>query len=64
MINMKDTITINDFFEIAKKIDLKDLLDKSLHEPDPEKRKVYDTLYTYFLDKRQDEVIKRKDFVR
>ena len=54
---MKDTITINDFFEIAKKIDLKDLLDKSLHEPDPEKRKVYDALYTYFLDKRQDEVI-------
>lgn len=64
MINMKDTITINDFFEIVKKIDLKDLLDKSLHEPDPEKRKVYDALYTYFLDKRQDEVIKRKDFVR
>lgn len=60
----KDTITINDFFEIAKETDLKDLLDKSLHEPDPEKRKVYDALYTYFLDKRQDEVIKRKDFVR
>lgn len=34
--NMKDTITINDFFEIAKETDLKDLLDKSLHEPDPE----------------------------
>ena len=38
---MKDTITINDFFEIAKKIDLKDLLDKSLHEPDPEKLRSY-----------------------
>ncbi len=25
---------------------------------------VYDALYTYFLDKRQGEVIKRKDFVR
>ena len=48
----------------TKETDLKDLLDKSLHEPDPEKRKVYDALYTYFLDKRQDEVIKRKDFVR
>lgn len=42
----------------TKETDLKDLLDKSLHEPDPEKRKVYDALYTYFLDKRQDEVIK------
>lgn len=52
------------FLKSPKKIDLKDLLDKSLHEPDPEKRKVYDALYTYFLDKRQDEVIKRKDFVR
>ena len=41
-----------------------DMIDKSLHEPDPEKRKVYDALYTYFLDKRQDEIIKRKDFVR
>ena len=48
----------------TKETDLKDLLDKSLHEPDPEKRKVYDALYTYFLDKRQDEVIKWKDFVR
>ena len=26
---MKDTITINDFFEIAKQTDLKDLLDKA-----------------------------------
>lgn len=32
---MKDTITINDFLK-SPKIDLKDLLDKSLHEPDPE----------------------------
>lgn len=61
---MKDTITINDFFEIAKQTDLKDLLDKSLHEPDPEKRKVYDALYTYFLDKRQDEVIKPDELLR
>ena len=28
---MKDTITINDFFEIAKQTDLKDLLDKYLY---------------------------------
>ncbi|MBQ0834886.1 hypothetical protein [Lactiplantibacillus pentosus] len=61
---MKDKITINDFLEVAKETDLKDLLDKALHEPDPDKRKVYDALYTYFLDKRQDEVIKRKGFVR
>ncbi|KRL05231.1 hypothetical protein [Liquorilactobacillus oeni] len=61
---MKDTITINDFLETAKETDLKDLLDKSLHDPDPEKRKVYDALYTYLLDKRQNEVIKRKDFIR
>ncbi len=44
--NMKDTITINDFFEIAKETDLKkELLDKSLHEPDPEKAPKYMTLY-------------------
>ena len=46
--NMKDTIRINDFFEIAKETDLKDLLDKSLHEPDPEKRKVYDAYIPTF----------------
>ena len=61
---MKDKITINDFLEVAKETDLKDLLDKSLHEPDLARLKVYDALYTYFLDKRQDEVIKRKSFVR
>ena len=44
--NMKDTITINDFFEIGKETDLIDLLDKSLHESDPEMRKVYHALYT------------------
>ena len=61
---MKDTFTINDILEAAKEVDLKDLLDKSLHDPDLEKRKVYDALYTYYLDKKQDEIIKRKDFVR
>ena len=48
--NMKDTITINDFFFIFKETDLKDLLDKSLHETDLEKRKVYDDLYIYYLN--------------
>lgn len=61
MPNMKEEITIKNFLDPATKTDL---LDKSLHAPAPEKRKVYDTLYTYFLDKRQDEVIKRRDFVR
>ncbi|KRM89002.1 addiction module antitoxin, RelB DinJ family [Liquorilactobacillus vini DSM 20605] len=59
-----DWLNINDFLETAKETDLKDLLNKSLHDPDSEKRKVYDALYTYFLDKRQDKVIKRKAFVR
>ena len=61
---MKATITINDFLEVAQETDVKELLDRSLHDPDPEKRKVYDALYTYCLDKRQDEVIQRQNFIR
>ncbi len=50
---MIDKLKPADFLKAAEKIKPTDLLDESLHDPDPEKRKVYDALYAYFLDRRQ-----------
>lgn len=48
----------------AESLSLEDLMNETLNETDPDKKKVLNSLYTYVLDKKQDEVIKRKDFVR
>lgn len=36
---------------------------QALHNPDPDKRKLFDALHTYVLDKRQEEIINEKKFV-
>ncbi|MFD1124849.1 hypothetical protein ACFQ22_05645 [Lentilactobacillus raoultii] len=61
---MADRIKPDDLLKVGEKIELTKLLDKSLHDPDSEKHRVYDALYTYFLDKRQDKIINRKNFIR
>lgn len=43
-------------------VDLQELWEQSLHNPDPDKRKLYDALYTYVLDKRQIDVISEHYF--
>ncbi|BDR59498.1 hypothetical protein [Xylocopilactobacillus apicola] len=49
--------------EEAEKLGPKDLLNLSMDDPDPDKRQLYDALYTYVLDKRQKEWLKRERFV-
>ena len=44
-------------------VDIEELWQQATDNPDPDKRKLFDALYTYVLDKRQDDIIKRKDFV-
>ncbi|APP13913.1 MULTISPECIES: hypothetical protein [Lactiplantibacillus] len=44
-------------------VDIEELWQQAADNPDPDKRKLFDALYTYVLDKRQDDIIKRKDFV-
>ncbi|MGB2563119.1 hypothetical protein ACOWO9_09745 [Leuconostoc mesenteroides] len=36
---------------------------QALHNPAPDKRKLFDALDTYVLDKRQEEIINEKKFV-
>lgn len=45
-------------------VDIEELWKQAAHNPDPDKRKLFDTVYVYVLDKRQEDIIKRKDFVR
>ncbi|WP_334352003.1 hypothetical protein [Companilactobacillus sp. HBUAS56257] len=54
----------DDLLNKAESVSLEDLMNETLNETDPEKKKVLNSLYTYVLDKKQDEVIRRKDFIR
>lgn len=38
-------------------------MDNALNEKDPDKKKVLHAIYTYALDKKQDELLKDKKFV-
>ena len=43
-------------------VDLQELWEYSSHNPDPDKRKLYDALFIYVLDKRQRAVISEQYF--
>jgi len=47
----------------AEKTNLQVLMDNALNEKDPDKKKVLHAIYTYALDKKQDELLKNKEFV-
>ena len=56
----------NDFDELllkAENTNLQVLMDNALNEKDPDKKKVLHAIYTYALDKKQDELLKNKKFV-
>lgn len=44
-------------------VDIQGLWEQALHNPDPDKRKLFDALHTYVLDKRQEKIINEKKFV-
>ena len=44
-------------------VDIQELFEASVNEPDKIKRNLYDSLYTYILQKRQEDIINRPDFV-
>ena len=44
-------------------VDIQELFEASVNEPDEIKRNLYDSLYTYVLQKRQEDVINRPSFV-
>lgn len=44
-------------------IDIQELFEASVNEPDEIKKNLYDSLYTYILQKRQENIINRPSFV-
>ncbi|AEV96092.1 hypothetical protein [Pediococcus claussenii] len=44
-------------------VDIQELFEVSVNEPDEIKRNLYDSLYTYVLQKRQEDIISRPGFV-
>lgn len=44
-------------------VDIQELFETSVNEPDEIKKNLYDSLYTYILQKRQEDIINRPDFV-
>ncbi|NRD14280.1 hypothetical protein [Pediococcus acidilactici] len=44
-------------------VDIQELFEAFANEPDEIKRNLYDSLYTYILQKRQEDIINRPSFV-
>lgn len=44
-------------------VDIQELFKASVNEPDEIKKNWYDPLYTYILQKRQEDIINRPDFI-
>ncbi|MDM7553274.1 hypothetical protein [Levilactobacillus brevis] len=44
-------------------VDIQELFEASVNEPNEIKKNLYDSLYTYILQKRQEDIINRPDFV-
>lgn len=50
-------------FVQAEKTNLQVLMENALNEKDPDKKKVLMAIYTYAIGKKQDELLKNKEFV-
>ncbi|KRK84272.1 hypothetical protein EST32_15600 [Lactiplantibacillus plantarum] len=44
-------------------VDIQELFEAFVHEPDEIKQNLYNSLYTYILQKRQEDIINRPGFV-
>ncbi|MDF8367861.1 hypothetical protein G9401_09140 [Weissella paramesenteroides] len=47
----------------VEQLNTQELWEQALHNPDPDKRQVFEALFTYVLDKQQAELIKQNEFV-
>lgn len=57
---MKEAEQIEQLLTQVEKTNLQDLMNQSLNEKDPLKKQVLHALYTYALDKKQDQLLKNK----
>lgn len=44
-------------------VDIQDIWEQAAQNRDPDKCKLFDALYTYLLDKRQEQIINEKHFL-
>ena len=54
---------INEMLADPGQVDIQELFEASVNEPDEIKKNLYDSLYTYILQKRQEDIINRPSFV-
>ncbi|SPE23733.1 hypothetical protein [Latilactobacillus sakei] len=54
---------INEMLADPGQVDIQELFEASVNEPDEIKKNLYDSLYTYILQKRQEDIISRPGFV-
>ena len=61
----KEVETIDQLLADPWAVDIQDIWEQTAHNPnsDPDKRKLFDALHTYLLDKRQEQIINEKHFV-
>ncbi|MDB1553842.1 hypothetical protein [Latilactobacillus sakei] len=54
---------INEMLADPWQVDIQELFEASINEPDEIKKNLYDSLYTYILQKRQEDIISHPGFV-
>ena len=60
---MKEPEQIEQLLADPWAVDIQAIWEQALHNPGPDKRKLFDALHTYVLDKRQEQIINEKKFV-
>ena len=59
----KEVATIDQLLADHWAVDIQDIWEQAAYNPDPDKRKLFNALHTYLLDKRQEQIINEKHFV-
>ncbi|WP_404932629.1 hypothetical protein [Pediococcus acidilactici] len=54
---------IDEMLADPRQVDIQELFEASVNKPDEIKKNLYDSLYTYILQKRQENIINRPSFV-
>ena len=54
---------VNEMLADPWQVDIQELLEASVNEPEEIKKNLYDSLYTYILQKRQEAIINHPGFV-
>lgn len=59
----KEIETFDQLLADSWAVDIQGVWEQAARNPDPDKRKLFDALHIYLLDKRQEQIINEKHFV-